>query len=81
MIDDVKGWRAGMIPVADNFARVGEGPPVEFFLRHHRLERLRFVPENIHADQREGFAFQLVHERPLVGPMGPSRESVFHPEI
>jgi hypothetical protein len=36
---------------------------------------------DVDADEREGLVFQVLHERPLVGPLGPSGQSDVAPEI
>jgi hypothetical protein len=35
----------------------------------------------VDADKCEGLVFQVCHERPLVGPLGPSGESDEAPEV
>src|SRR5262249_37977817 len=36
---------------------------------------------DVHAEKREGLVTQVHYERPLVGPLGPSRQSHIAPEI
>jgi hypothetical protein len=39
------------------------------------------VSADVDADQGEGLVFQGLYERPLVGPLAPSSQSVFRPEV
>ncbi len=80
-VEDVKCGRAGRVPLSGDGAWIRKRSPVEFFPGHHFPELIRFMVENIDADQGEWLLFQLVYERPLVRPVGTSSQSVFHPEI
>src|SRR5262249_16693321 len=62
-------------------APVGKRAPVEFLLVHHGLELLRVVAVDVNAEQGEGLFSQVLDERPLVGPAGPSGESEIVPEV
>ena len=78
-IEDVVRWRASVPLRRDGSAR--NGSPGHLLLVHHLFEFFRLVAEDIDADQGERLLFQLLDERPLVGPTGASRQSVFRPEI
>src|SRR5262249_804487 len=56
-------------------------PPGQLLLLRHFLELLGPEAANVDADQREGLVLQLLDERPLVGPLGPSRQSDKAPEV
>ena len=58
------------------FERAGAGRLV-----HDRLELLRVGAVGVDADHGEGLVFELVDERPLVGPTGPSGHSDLLPEV
>ena len=81
VIDDVKRWRGGEIPLTVDGTIVVNGPPTNLVLRHHFLEFTRIVGPGIDADEGEWLFFQFRYERPLVRPGGPSRQSEFAPEI
>src|SRR5262249_23597183 len=85
-IDHVKGRRAGQVPLGRDgtlaqLARVRKGSPGQLLLFHRLLELLDVVAVDVDADQGEGLVFQLLDERPLVGPLGPSGESLLMPEV
>src|SRR5262249_5632242 len=62
-------------------ARVHERTPGESLLLHHFLELLRAAAAGVDPDEREGLVLQSLHERPLVGPLRPSRQSDMAPEV
>jgi hypothetical protein len=72
-------WCAGVPSRRDRLTR--DGSPGDFLLFHDLFEFLRLAVEDVHADQGKRLLFQLLDERPLVGPTGASRQSVFRPEI
>src|SRR5262245_4387181 len=78
-IEDIVRRRAGVPLRRDGSAR--NGSPGHLLLVHHLFEFFRLVAEDIDADQGERLLFHLLDERPLVGPTGASRQSVFRPEI
>lgn len=51
------------------------------FLFHHLFKVFRLVADDVDTDQSKRLVFQVLDERPLVGPSGPSHESVFRPEV
>src|SRR5215471_1265735 len=82
VIDDVVGRRAAQVPASDDGgARVRERSPGQLLLVHHEFEFLRLVPADIYTDQGEGFLFEVLDERPLMGPLGPSGASGVVPEV
>lgn len=81
VIDDIVDRGARRVPLLRDGSLVCRRPPVQGFFRHDLLELHRVVSVQINANEREGLFFQLVHERPLVGPTGLSGQSVFRPEI
>ena len=78
-IDDVVRRRAGVPPRRDRLAR--NGSPGHLLLLHHLFELFRLVADDVDADQGKRLLFQVLDERPLVGPTGASSQSVFRPEI
>ena len=64
-----------------DFAFGRERAPADVLAGHHLLEFGGFVVETVDADHGERLVLQFVHERPLVGPTGPSNHSILHPEI
>src|SRR5262245_9224488 len=82
VVDDVVAWRPRVVPGGgDYLAVIGERPPVQVVLLRGLLELRRVVSISVHANQRKGLPLQLRHERPLVGPSGPSGPSELRPEI
>src|SRR5262245_19579684 len=81
VIDDVVHRRAGVIPLLEDRFVDDERPPVQLLAVHHPLELLCLGVISVHADQGERLLFERLHERPLVGPVGPSDQSVLGPEV
>ena len=81
VIDDVKRWCGGEIPLTVDGALVVERPPVDPLFRHHPFQFTWFMRPGIDADHCERLFFQIRYERPLVRPGGPSRQSELAPEI
>ena len=82
MIDDVKHWRGGEVPLTvDGAVVVVKRPPVDFLLRHHFFEFTQIMDPGIDADEGEGLFFEIRYERPLVRPGGPSGQSELTPEV
>ena len=81
VIEHVERRRGGRVPFATDGAVVGKRSPVEFLLLHDFFQLFWFVRHDVDADQGERLLLQFRDERPLVGPMGPSRQSVLEPEI
>ena len=81
VVDDVERRRRWRIPSFGNRAIIGETAPIELLGIHHFLKRLWRVRQDVDAQHREGFAGKILDERPLVGPMCPSRQSVFLPKV
>jgi len=81
VIDDVKGWRRREVPLPVDLSHIVKRPPVYLLLSHYRFEFTGSVVPGIDADYSERLVFQCRHERPLVGPSGPSGQSEFAPEI
>src|SRR5690349_16272994 len=84
-IEDVERRRVRQVPSARDRPRTGgalvrERPPGQLLLLHHVFEVLAVAPD-VHADQCERLVLQTLHERPLVGPLAPSGQSVFRPEV
>ena len=78
-IEDIVRRRAGVPSRRDRLTR--DGSPGDFLLFHDLFELLRLAVEDVHADQGKRLRLQILDERPLVGPTGPSIQSVFRPEI
>ena len=81
VVNDIKRRRGGRVPLATNSTVIGKRPKTEILFLHNLLECFWFVRHDVDADQDEWLVFQLLDERPLVGPMGPSGWSVLLPEI
>ena len=84
-IEDIKRRRVGQVPARRDGPLAGvsgvrERPPGQPLLRHHLFEVLA-IAADVDADQGERLVFQSRDERPLVGPLAPSGESVFRPEV
>src|SRR5262249_39192348 len=84
-IDDIERRGVRQVPLVSDWTRAGvawvlERPPGHVLLIHHILKILG-VASDVHADQGEGLVFQVRYERPLVGPLAPSSQSVFGPEV
>ena len=77
--EEVPGASDEAQPVAGR--RVGKRAEVELLLVHHLLERLGIVTVDVDADKGKRLVLQILDERPLVGPEGPSLESELAPEI
>src|SRR5262249_44686688 len=50
-------------------------------LFHYLFKLFRLVADDVDADQGKRLLFQVLDERPLVGPTGASSQSVFRPEV
>ena len=84
--DKVSAWRsrfhlAAMVPLARRSPGSANDRHVSFSLSITALSFLGVVAGDVDADQGEWLVFQLLDERPLVGPLAPSGESVFAPEV
>ena len=78
-IDDIVRRRTGVPPRRDRLAR--DGSPGHFLLFHDLFELFRHMADDVDADQDKRLLFQVLDERPLVGPTGASNQSVFRPEV
>src|SRR5262249_15952833 len=86
VVDHIEGWRGGQVPLRRDRSRTGiasidKGSPGYLLLVHHFLELLRVEATDVDADEGERLVFQVRYERPLVRPLGPSRQSDETPEI
>ena len=81
MIDDVERRRGGRLPLVTDRPRVRKRSPGQLLRFYRLLELLDVVAIDVDADQGEGLLCQLLDERPLVGPLGPSGDSLLMPEV
>src|SRR5262245_50271268 len=86
VIEDVERRQAGQVPPGydgplSQGAWVSKRPPGQLLLVHRLLQLLGVVAVDVDADQGEGPVLQLLDERPLVGPMAPSGESLLMPKV
>ena len=86
VVDHIKRRRGGQIPLRRDrprpgVARIDKRPPGDPLLGRHLLELLRVEPADVNADEGERPVSQICHERPLVRPLGLSRQSDETPEI
>jgi hypothetical protein len=76
VVDDEQSRRAFEVPIAADsphaaavaVSRVSEGTPGELLFVHNRLELVRLVAVGVDAEEDERLVFQVLDERPLVGP-------------
>ncbi len=78
-IDDIVRRRTGVPPGRDRLAR--DGSPGHLLLSHYLFELFRLMADDVDADQGKRLLFQVLDERPLVGPTGASSQSAFRPEV
>ena len=69
-IDDIVRRRTGVPLRRDRSAR--NGSPGHLLLFHYLFELFRLVADDVDADQGKLLLFQVLDERPLVGPTGTS---------
>src|SRR5262249_61274049 len=86
VVDQIHRRRGGQVPLrrdrtCTGVAGVNKGSPGDLLLGRHLLELLRVEAADVDADEGERLVFQVLHERPLVWPLGPSRQSDDTPEV